>query len=288
MSSIVPINLDRYNLWGDKKPPFTRYANNPPFTGITPTTLTGLSLNQLQQIQFNTEDNAKVLQIDGDRVTVGNAIPDIVKDLYTLDGAGQLEFIRLPYWQNTSGLFPYNIMSTEVFLGENDHWNLLTQSLSLTRDNLNLNTNQYLTHIILTVLLESPNIEMMCDLGGKSGVKYKIGGNILNNNTNRKFEANTYLLTVKVDDEFNWQDTLTFTYRNSGRFLIQLRGIIIRTLLGEVEDEIEDEVPDDETEVITKGACCGYIISGTPLQPTNYTDPTSSQYISNGVLEYTI
>jgi len=252
MSSITPITLKRYNLWGDKTPPFTRFASNPPFTQRTPSTLTGLSLGQLQEIEFTEDDENKLLQIDGDFVTVGNMIPNIIQGMWDVDGAGPLEFYK-------SSEF---ILQNELKMGETDTWEYQTQSLYLSRASLNLTECQYLTHIILTIAMESPNIELMCNLGNIP-CWFKTAANILNNNETHKSEANTYVLTMPHNADFEWQDELTFKFRTSGRFLIQMQGMFVRSLLGACNIDTGGDDGGDTGEGVI-GACCTYSLDGLP------------------------
>jgi len=247
MSSITPITLNRYNLWGDKTPPYERFANNPPFVGQTPLTHTGISLTQLRDIEFNEDDENKLLQVDGDFVNVGDAIPKIMQGMYDYDGAGPLEFML----HDTSLLF------TRETMGELDVWQYETQGLDLTREALNLTNCQFLTHIVLTIALESPTIEMLFNLGNIP-CYFKAGSNILNNATYRKMEVNTYVLTMPYDENFHWQDTLTFKYRTSGKFAIRLRGLLVRSILGPCED------PDPPNPPGVGGPCCDYTLDGLP------------------------
>jgi len=258
MSSIIPISLNRYNHWGDKTPPFERFAENPPFTGIAPSTYTGISLGQLREIEFENDDENKVLQIDGEYVLVGNIVPNKMSGMYTVDGAGPLEFITLT---DAPGNNNFEILYTERRMEEMDLWNWEVQKISLRRSDLGLDDCQYLTQIVLLVQLESPQVEVFANLAGDDRL-FRIGANILNDNDLVKAETNTYVLPIKVSENFNWQDDLTFTYRTSGKFRIKLCGIIVRNVLGacQVVDDDDDTGGDEVT-----GICCTYSLDGNPV-----------------------
>jgi hypothetical protein len=257
MSSIImPATYDmlerrKFDPWGETGKavpafPFGSQSRYCAKVSPVPIDKTALSIQDLQRVRFPNVDEGKVVTLDME-MGVKSPIPLQVADEYPYDGLGNVAVKVI-----NSDILSYQydavlIPPKEPWRKSSDTgqpWSQVTKSMSIARglDNpLGLGDDDYLTHLIISVFMESPNTGMWMVFATNAPNKtynYKVIANVSNlQNVNtatrtkpvaKHMEGQTFVMPVQRQRDLTWPDSLAITHLNMGKYVVQIRGIVYR------------------------------------------------------------
>ena len=220
----------KYNLWGGEQNVFPRFPIAG-FNGKKPDARTNPTLNDMKGIFFSAMDEKKVM-VAGLEAGPQDAVPQQMFGVFVNDGIGNIHAKTLDYnMQMPDKSYPRRLVSLSDPMASMATWDDMVRTLPLTRANLELASDEYATHIILSMMMESPNVGMWIAFSMDGNVFYKMQSNIYNVDAKRYVEGQTICLPLAARPDSSWNETLHVRHRNMGRYILHLRGVMYRSVI---------------------------------------------------------
>jgi hypothetical protein len=159
-------------------------------------------------------------------IGVKDVLPTQMSGAYATDGIGNIavKAFTPPY----KVAYQYDAVATSSNGQTPAAWDTVNKSLDISASILGINTTDYLTHLIMTVFMENPNVGMWLAFTTDNSVYYKVEANVSNTQSNKRLEGQTMVIPVQHQSDLSWIPMLWIKHRNMGKFVVQLRGIIYR------------------------------------------------------------